>query len=127
MNAVDWVDGKFRFIDQTLLPQQEGWVDTDDLTVVGEAIRTLRVRGAPAIGVAAAFGLLLALHPGTFPDVPDLRRRLRRALAYLARTRPTAVNLFMPLTGCVESWSVTPGRARLSSTPTLSGSARHSA
>jgi len=97
MKAVDWVDGKFRFIDQTLLPQQEVWVDTDDLTVVGEAIRTLRVRGAPAIGVAAAFGLLLALHPGTFPDVPDLRGRLRRALAYLAQTRPTAVNLFYAL------------------------------
>jgi methylthioribose-1-phosphate isomerase len=97
MRAVDWVDGRFRFIDQTLLPQQEVWVDTDDLTVVGEAIRTLRVRGAPAIGVAAAFGLLLALHPRTFSDVPDLRGRLRRASAYLAQTRPTAVNLFYAL------------------------------
>lgn len=97
MRAVDWVDGKFRFIDQTVLPHQEVWVHTDDLTVVGEAIRTLRVRGAPAIGVAAAFGLLLAIHPKTFPDVPDLRGRLRRALTYLAHTRPTAVNLFYAL------------------------------
>jgi methylthioribose-1-phosphate isomerase len=97
VRAVDWVDGRFRFIDQTALPQQEVWVHTDDLTVVGEAIRTLRVRGAPAIGVAAAFGLLLAIHPRTFPDVPDLRGRLRCALAYLAGTRPTAVNLFYAL------------------------------
>jgi methylthioribose-1-phosphate isomerase len=97
MRAVDWVGGKFRFIDQTLLPQQEVWVDTDDLAVVGEAIRTLRVRGAPAIGVAAAFGILLALHSRSFPDLPDLRGRLHRAIAYLATTRPTAVNLFYAL------------------------------
>ncbi len=97
MRAVDWIDGKLRFIDQTLLPHEERFVETDDIEVVAEAIRALRIRGAPAIGVAAAYGLLLGLrHPGGSAGEP-LARRFEPAFEMLASTRPTAVNLFNTL------------------------------
>lgn len=97
MKAVDWIDGKVRFIDQTLLPHEERFVDTDDIEVVAEAIRALRIRGAPAIGVAAAFGVLLGLHsPGASTGIP-FARRFDLAAEKLGSTRPTAVNLFNTL------------------------------
>ncbi len=97
MKAVDWVEGKIRFLDQTLLPHEERYVDTDDVNVVGEAIRALRIRGAPAIGVAAAFGVLMAARQKVPPGRADLRARVHAAIDYLAGTRPTAVNLFAAL------------------------------
>ncbi|MCH7483846.1 MAG: S-methyl-5-thioribose-1-phosphate isomerase, partial [Chloroflexi bacterium] len=54
---IEWLDeGKVRFLDQTLLPQEETWVETADYRVVAEAIRRLQLRGAPLIGVSAAYG-----------------------------------------------------------------------
>ena len=60
MRAIDWVDGHIRFLDQTLLPHEERFVDTENAAVIAEAIRALRIRGAPAIGVAAGFGVVVA-------------------------------------------------------------------
>lgn len=97
MRAVEWVDGRVRFIDQTKLPVHEVYVETDDCRVVGEAIRTLQIRGAPAIGVAAAFGALLAVTASPARSVPDLLVHLASAVGYLSSTRPTAVNLFAAL------------------------------
>jgi len=58
---IEWLaEGKVRFLDQTLLPHEEVWIETADYRVVAEAIRRLQVRGAPLIGVAAAYGLALA-------------------------------------------------------------------
>ena len=58
---IEWLaEGKVRFLDQTLLPHEEVWVETADYRVIAEAIRRLQVRGAPLIGVAAAYGLALA-------------------------------------------------------------------
>jgi methylthioribose-1-phosphate isomerase len=91
MKAVDWIDGRVRFIDQTLLPAEERFVVTDDILVIAEAIRSLRIRGAPAIGVVAAFGLVLGLRS---PDGSSLALRFDRAARLLGSTRPTAVNLF---------------------------------
>ena len=97
MKAVDWIDGKVRFIDQTLLPHEERFVETDDIDVVADAIKALRIRGAPAIGVAAAFGLLLGVRAtGSSTGIP-LARRFDLAFEKLASTRPTAVNLFNTL------------------------------
>lgn len=97
MRAVEWVDGRVRFIDQTKLPVDEVYVETDDYRAVGDAIRTLQIRGAPVIGVAAAFGALLALEASPARSVPELRAILVSAVDYLSATRPTAVNLFAAL------------------------------
>ncbi|MFQ5797893.1 MAG: S-methyl-5-thioribose-1-phosphate isomerase, partial [Bacteroidota bacterium] len=68
MRAIEWVPGALgepwggvRFIDQTKLPLEEVFIETDELGVIADAIRELRIRGAPAIGIAAAFGLVLAV------------------------------------------------------------------
>lgn len=97
MVAISWEGGKVRFLDQTLLPMVERSVLTDDYHVLGEAICTLQIRGAPAIGVAAAFGCALAvLHPRV-RTLPEGQAALAAAKTFLAQTRPTAVNLFAAL------------------------------
>jgi methylthioribose-1-phosphate isomerase len=98
MVAVDWVGGNVRFIDQTLLPAEERFIETADWRVVEEAIRTLRIRGAPAIGVAAAFALCLAAADRRIASMDDLRSGFRVACDALAASRPTAVNLFTAIT-----------------------------
>ncbi|WP_376795031.1 S-methyl-5-thioribose-1-phosphate isomerase [Thermogemmatispora sp.] len=85
-------------LDQTLLPQQVVYCRLEDERQVAEAIKALKVRGAPAIGMAAAFGLVLALRRllqerGGQVGLADLLARLEEAGALLAATRPTAVNL----------------------------------
>jgi methylthioribose-1-phosphate isomerase len=91
---IKWLpEGKVRFLDQTLLPHEEVWVETDDYQVVAEAIRRLQVRGAPLIGVAAAYGLALAALATDETDLAPLQSHLRSAADELAGTRPTAVNL----------------------------------
>lgn len=94
MVTVGWEGGKVRFLDQTLLPQEERSVLTDDYRVLGEAIRSLRIRGAPLIGVAAAFGCVLALSDSRLGTPVEGRAALSAAISYLSGTRPTAVNLF---------------------------------
>ena len=85
-------------IDQSLLPQQVKYLRLEHEQQVAEAISTLKVRGAPAIGVAAAFGVALALYrllreQGTSLTLADAQRHLHDAGELLRRTRPTAVNL----------------------------------
>ena len=97
MQAIDWNNNVFSFLDQTLLPHEERFRDTTDYRVVAEAIRSLRVRGAPAIGIAAAYGAALSILSPALADTRDARHALDEALAVLAGTRPTAVNLFHAL------------------------------
>jgi methylthioribose-1-phosphate isomerase len=93
LKPIEWLpEGKVRFLDQTRLPQDEVWVETDDVDVVAEAIRRLQVRGAPLIGIAAAYGLALVAVSGP-EDSAELREALEEAAATLKGTRPTAVNL----------------------------------
>ncbi len=94
MVTIGWEGGKVRFLDQTLLPHEERSVLTGEYRVLGEAIRTLRIRGAPVIGVAAAFGCVLALSDPRLGSPADGRAALTTAISYLSGTRPTAVNLF---------------------------------
>jgi methylthioribose-1-phosphate isomerase len=93
--TVRWRSGKIEFLDQTRLPGEERMISTDDVDVLAEAILSLRIRGAPAIGVAAAYGVLLAASKarGTF----EQRSRAIDAITLLRTTRPTAVNLFYAL------------------------------
>ena len=83
--VIEWRDGALRFIDQTRLPHELAVLETRDYRAVAAAIRTLAVRGAPLIGMAAAYGLALA--------AADLEAGLRAAAGELLATRPTAVNL----------------------------------
>jgi methylthioribose-1-phosphate isomerase len=83
------VDGTLHLIDQTLLPGELREIQCHDVATVWEAIKQLRVRGAPAIGIAAAYGVVLGVRN-------DLSK-LDEVIAYLAGSRPTAVNLFWAL------------------------------
>jgi methylthioribose-1-phosphate isomerase len=87
-----WRDGALALLDQTLLPGEERWLRLTRVAEVCDAIRRLAVRGAPAIGIAAAYGLVLALLDSGSSE-PDPARRVARAVAELGATRPTAVNL----------------------------------
>lgn len=92
--SVAWIDDHVRLLDQRLLPQQERYEDLFTPGEVAAAIRDMTVRGAPAIGVAAAYGVVLAALRA------DDERRLeavQEAIEVLAATRPTAVNLFAAL------------------------------
>jgi methylthioribose-1-phosphate isomerase len=92
-----WVgdsDGCLTLIDQTLLPTELREIECHDAATVWEAIKSLRVRGAPAIGIAAAYGVCVALRGASDSDV---LARLDTACDYLATSRPTAVNLFWAL------------------------------
>jgi methylthioribose-1-phosphate isomerase len=91
------VDGHLRLVDQTLLPVQFTEIDCRTVEAVWEAIRTLRVRGAPAIGIAAAYGVCVGVQTAAGGDQAAFFRRLEEVTAYLATSRPTAVNLFWAL------------------------------
>jgi methylthioribose-1-phosphate isomerase len=91
---IEWLAaGKVRFLDQTRLPQEEVWIETADYRRLAEAIRRLEVRGAPLIGIAAAYGLALAALESTADDDLGMLADLRAAADTLRSTRPTAVNL----------------------------------
>src|SRR5262249_746200 len=98
--AIEWVgeaDGHLRLLDQTRLPAEVVYRDCRDVEAVREAICQLAVRGAPAIGVSAAYGLVLALQPGAAALAPALER--------LGSSRPTAVNLHWALRRMAERFS----------------------
>ena len=94
MRTVEWDAGTVKMIDQRLLPTEYKVVTFRDVEGVATSIREMVVRGAPAIGATAAFGLALAAHTSAAADVHALRRDLEAAAAQLRVTRPTAVNLF---------------------------------
>jgi len=91
------VDGHLRLIDQTRLPTELVEIDCRDVPTLCEAIRSLRVRGAPAIGVAAAYGVCLGLQPVAAAGPDEFFHRLDEVTRQLAGSRPTAVNLFWAL------------------------------
>jgi methylthioribose-1-phosphate isomerase len=92
--TVWWEDGRVRMIDQTRLPAETVILDLRTDAEVAEAITSMRVRGAPAIGVAAALGLALAAQAAAAEPRDRFQERLAAAAERLRRTRPTAVNLF---------------------------------
>ena len=99
--AVAWIgdaaSGNLRLIDQTVLPVEYRELNLRTVEEVWEAIKALRVRGAPAIGVAAAYGVIVGIQSARSASRPDLDARLDHVLTYLATSRPTAVNLFWAL------------------------------
>ena len=97
VKAVEWVAGRVRILDQTVLPHEEQYPEYSDYRDVAAAIKALKVRGAPAIGIAAAYGLALAARAIDAGSKEELLAGLRAASEELAATRPTAVNLFWAL------------------------------
>ncbi len=92
VRALEWGDGELRILDQRKLPAAETWIRARGVEPVAHAIETLAVRGAPVIGIAAAYGVALAaITPKATPE------KVRAAIARLARTRPTGYNLFHAL------------------------------
>ncbi len=90
--AIDFKDGKLVLINQTALPFSEEYIVTDDFERIATAIERLEVRGAPAIGIAAAYAVALA-----FKNGKTNRDKFEKVYSRLKRTRPTAVNLFYAL------------------------------
>jgi methylthioribose-1-phosphate isomerase len=94
MRSIEWRDGKVRFLDQSQLPAKEIYIETDDETVVARAIKTLALRGAPLIGIAAAYGFVLAFDRLKSVDAKSVTACIERTTHLFVSTRPTAVNLF---------------------------------
>jgi len=88
-----YAGSSLRVLDQLALPARARWIVCRTPEEVASAIRAMNVRGAPAIGIAAAYGLALAARKSNAASAPDLRRDLARAGARLVAARPTAVNL----------------------------------
>jgi len=94
IKTLEWTDAGVLFIDQTMLPTEEVYVTCKTYEEVADAIRTMIVRGAPAIGVAAAMGVALGALQSQAKTVPEFERDFDTICNVLAGTRPTAVNLF---------------------------------
>ncbi len=94
IRTIDWKNNKIRLIDQTKLPRKFVYIDIDKLKDLWQAIKVMRVRGAPALGAAAGLGMYLGIkdYPGS--DWPGFSRKLNAAAKYIASSRPTARNLF---------------------------------
>jgi len=97
IEPIKWKDGKIVFIDQAELPAKLKYVTCKDIDILCEAIKKLRIRGAPLIGVAVGLGYALACLNSKEKTWPGLKKDLAKASQKLRATRPTAVNLFWAL------------------------------
>ncbi|MDO8675810.1 MAG: S-methyl-5-thioribose-1-phosphate isomerase [Candidatus Omnitrophota bacterium] len=97
IETIKWIGGAARIIDQTKLPGKLSFINCRDVDTMWHAIKRLSVRGAPAIGVAAAFGVLLGVQKSRGNDRAKFVKLFHKTCAYLATSRPTAVNLFNAL------------------------------
>ncbi len=97
LRTIWWEDGAIVAVDQRLLPKKLKYVKISSVERLSEAIKNLTIRGAPAIGVAAALGLALVAHKSKAKNVGDFKREIVDAYERLKSTRPTAVNLFWAL------------------------------
>ena len=94
IQTLEWTDSGVRFIDQTKLPTEETYVNCRTCDQVADAIRNMVVRGAPAIGVAAAMGIALGVKNSKAETVGELKPEFDHFCEIMGKTRPTAVNLF---------------------------------
>jgi methylthioribose-1-phosphate isomerase len=104
--------GGLALLDQTLLPAEERWLEVSTVDALVEAIRTLRVRGAPAIGITAAMGLVAALRSHAREPRAAFARLVERDASLIRGARPTAVNLGWAMDRMVRCAAATPGDTR---------------
>jgi methylthioribose-1-phosphate isomerase len=103
IRTIDWKNNKVRIIDQTKLPQKLVYLNIGRLKDLWQAIKILRVRGAPALGAAAALGVYLGVRDYPGNDWPGFKRPLEEAAKYIASSRPTARNLFWGIERAYEA------------------------
>lgn len=115
MRSVEWHVNKVRMVDQRILPAEFRLVEYADYQDVAKAIRTMVIRGAPAIGAAAAFGMALAAQASKAQDRESLLADLRSAADVLRAARPTAVNLSWAVSRVLRSASAVSDTAAICS------------
>ncbi|MFH0791329.1 MAG: S-methyl-5-thioribose-1-phosphate isomerase [Candidatus Omnitrophota bacterium] len=97
IRTIEWKNGAIRIVDQTKLPAEFVYLDIKDLKTLWQAIKELKVRGAPALGAAAGLGVYLGIKDCRAKNFAEFERQLDKTIKYLACSRPTAVNLFWGL------------------------------
>ena len=112
IKAIEWRDGALHLLDQRLLPLREHWVACHSAAEVAQAIRDMLVRGAPAIGISAAYGVVLGARQRAAAG-EDWQETLTTDFELLAASRPTAVNLFWALNRMRERLARTTGEGAL--------------
>lgn len=106
IQTLEWTDKGVRFLDQTKLPTEETYVTATTYQQVADAIRTMVVRGAPAIGVAAGMGIALGVKNSKAETVGDLKKDFDQICSAIGETRPTAVNLFWAIRRMQEKFEM---------------------
>ncbi|MGI6574428.1 MAG: S-methyl-5-thioribose-1-phosphate isomerase [bacterium] len=102
MQSIAWKQGKVEFIDQTKLPQSYTKITCTDYREIIHGIKTLQIRGAPAIGVAAAMAFVLAAYEYAGLPAKEFQAKMAQVYSELTASRPTAVNLFWALNNMVQ-------------------------
>ena len=97
IKTIEWKDNAIRIVDQTMLPAKFVHLDIKDLKTLWQAIKELKVRGAPALGAAAGFGVYLGMKDSKAMDFSRFTVELDKVISYIASSRPTAKNLFWGL------------------------------
>src|SRR5437867_4311743 len=110
VKTLEWIDSGVRFIDQTKLPTEEVYVTCTTHQQVADVIRTMVVRGAPAIGVAAAMGIALGIKNSKAENIDKLRQQFDSICDMIGKTRPTAVNLFWAIARMREKFELLSGK-----------------
>ena len=109
MRTIEWKEGTVTLIDQTKLPNETVWVKIADYKAMASAIKEMKLRGAPLIGVAAAYGLALTAFRSKAETREQLLKELEESAAVLRKTRPTAVNLFWAIDRVMKKAQKTAG------------------
>jgi len=97
IQTIAWKRDRIKIIDQTRLPNELRYTYIKDVRQLFQAIRSMKIRGAPALAAAGALGVVLAAHQSRLRSKTQFRRQLKRVIEYLGSCRPTAVNLFWGL------------------------------
>ncbi len=97
IRTIGWVNNKIKIIDQTKLPQGLEYIYIPDLKALWQAIKKMQVRGAPALGAAAALGVYLGIKNSRANNFTEFRKEINRIIDYIGSCRPTARNLFWGL------------------------------
>ena len=109
MRTIEWKDGTVVIIDQTKLPNETVLVKIADCKAMASAIKDMKLRGAPLIGVAAAYGLALTAFHSKAKTREELQKELEESTEVLRKTRPTAVNLFWAIDRIIKKARDTAG------------------
>ncbi len=112
MRTIEWHNGTVTTIDQTKLPKETRILKMQSHQEIAEAIKTMKIRGAPLLGAAAAFALALVAYHSRTRNKEELISELEEAARAIRETRPTAVNLFWALDRIMKKAKTSPGNLR---------------